>query len=36
MVALQGDKITDVPLEEIAGKRREVDTELCELAKMFY
>jgi 6-phosphofructokinase 1 len=36
MVSLQGDKITDVPLEEVADKRREVDKELCNLARMFY
>jgi len=36
MVALQGDKITDIPLEEIAGKTREVDSDLCDLAKLFY
>ena len=36
MVALQGDKITDVLLEDVAGKRREVDKKLCELAEMFY
>ncbi|MGB9880747.1 MAG: 6-phosphofructokinase, partial [Anaerolineae bacterium] len=36
MVALQGDKITDVPLEEVANKRKEVDPELIELAQLFY
>nr|MBC7246109.1 6-phosphofructokinase [Chloroflexota bacterium] len=36
MVALQGDKITDVPLEEVADKRREVDPDLIELAQLFY
>jgi phosphofructokinase-like protein len=36
MVSLQGNNITDVPLQEIAGRRREVDAELCELASMFY
>ncbi|MBC7233394.1 MAG: 6-phosphofructokinase [Chloroflexi bacterium] len=36
MVALQGDKITDVPLEEIADKRKAVDPELIELAQLFY
>ncbi|MBC7261898.1 MAG: 6-phosphofructokinase, partial [Chloroflexi bacterium] len=36
MVALQGDKITDVPLEEVADKRKEVDPELIELAQLFY
>jgi phosphofructokinase-like protein len=36
MVALQGDKITDVPLEEVADKRKAVDPELIELAQLFY
>ena len=36
MVALQGDKIGDVPLEEVANKRKEVDKDLCALAQMFY
>ena len=36
MVALQGDKIGDVSLAEVAGKRRDVDEQLCELARMFY
>jgi 6-phosphofructokinase len=36
MVAVQGNKITDVPLSEVADKRREVDPDLCELAQMFY
>ncbi|MBM4431049.1 MAG: 6-phosphofructokinase, partial [Chloroflexi bacterium] len=36
MVSLQGDKIVDVPLAEIAHKRREVDQELVDLARIFY
>ncbi len=36
MAALKGDKIIDVPLEDIAHKRREVDEELCQLARIFY
>lgn len=36
MVALQGNKIVDVPLEEVADKRKEVDKDLCDLAQMFY
>ncbi len=36
MVALRGDRIVDVPLEEIAHKRREVDPEWCALARIFY
>jgi len=36
MVCLQGDKITDIPLTEIAHKRREVDQELVDLAQIFY
>ena len=36
MVALQGNRIVAVPLEEIAGKTRGVDAELCAMAEMFY
>ncbi len=36
MVVLRGDKITDVPLAQVAHKRREVDKELCDLAELFY
>jgi 6-phosphofructokinase len=36
MAALRGDRIVDVPLEDIAHKRREVDEELCQLARIFY
>lgn len=36
MAALQGSRIVDVPLEEVANKKREVDDELCALAQMFY
>jgi 6-phosphofructokinase 1 len=36
MVALQGNTITDVDLQEIAHKRREVDKELVDLAAIFY
>jgi phosphofructokinase-like protein len=36
MAALQGSRIVDVPLEEIANKKREVDDDLCDLAQMFY
>ena len=36
MVALQGDTITDIPLEEVAGKQRKVPPDLCALTRMFY
>jgi 6-phosphofructokinase 1 len=36
MVASRGDKITAIPLEEIAGKTKDVDADLCALAEMFY
>ncbi|KPL22849.1 MAG: hypothetical protein AMJ93_06185 [Anaerolineae bacterium SM23_84] len=36
MAAMQGSKIVDVPLQEVANKKREVDEDLCALAQMFY
>ena len=36
MVSLSGDRISDVPIEDVADKRKEVDKELCALAQMFY
>jgi 6-phosphofructokinase len=36
MPALQGSKVVDVPLEEVANKKRQVSDELCALAQMFY
>jgi len=36
MVALRGNRIVNVPLEQIAHRRREVDPELVELAQLFY
>ncbi len=36
MVALKGKKITAVPLKTIVGKRKTVDLELYELAKIFF
>ena len=35
MVALQGNKITSVFLKDVAGKRKTVDLELYEIAKVF-
>lgn len=35
MVALQGNKITSVSLKDVAGKRKTVDLELYEIAKVF-
>lgn len=35
MVALQGNKIVSVPLKDVAGKRKTVDLELYEIAKVF-
>ncbi|UCF50333.1 MAG: 6-phosphofructokinase [Thermoplasmatales archaeon] len=36
MVALQGDKIVPVPLEEATSKSKTVDMELYEIAKLFF
>ncbi len=36
MVAFQGNKVVPVELERIAGRIKEVDLELYELAKIFY
>jgi phosphofructokinase-like protein len=36
MSALQGSQVVDVPLEEVANKKRQVSDELCALAQMFY
>lgn len=35
MVALQGNKIVSVPLKDVIGKRKTVDLELYEIAKIF-
>lgn len=35
MVALQGNKITSVSLKDVAGKRKKVNLELYEIAKVF-
>ncbi|KYK30754.1 MAG: pyrophosphate--fructose-6-phosphate 1-phosphotransferase [Thermoplasmatales archaeon SG8-52-3] len=36
MVALQGDKIVPVPLEEATSKSKTVDMELYEIARLFF
>ncbi|HDN05728.1 MAG TPA: ATP-dependent 6-phosphofructokinase [Candidatus Bathyarchaeota archaeon] len=36
MVALQGNKIVSVPLKEIVGKRKTVNLELYDIAKVFF
>ncbi len=36
MVALQGSKFVSVPLKEVVGKRKTVDLELYEIAKVFF
>jgi 6-phosphofructokinase 1 len=36
MVAIQGNKITSVPLRDVVGKRKTVDLELYEIAKVFF
>lgn len=36
MVALRGTKIESIPLSDIIGKIRQVDTELYEIAKAFF
>jgi phosphofructokinase-like protein len=35
MVALKGNKIVSVPLKDVVGKRKNVDLELYEIAKIF-
>ena len=35
MVALRGNKIVSVPLKDVIGKRKTVDLELYEIAKIF-
>ena len=36
MVALQGNKIVSVPLKDVVGKRKKVDLDLYEIAKVFF
>jgi len=36
MVALQGNKIVSVPLEDVVGKRKTVDLRLYEIARVFF
>jgi 6-phosphofructokinase 1 len=36
MVALQGNKIVSVPLSSVIGKRKTVDSELYEIASVFF
>jgi 6-phosphofructokinase 1 len=36
MVAIQGNKIVSVPLKEVVGKRKTVDLELYDIAKVFF
>ncbi|MBC7129768.1 6-phosphofructokinase [Candidatus Bathyarchaeota archaeon] len=36
MVALRGNRIVSVPLSEVVGKRKTVDLELYEIAKVFF
>ncbi len=36
MAALRGSRVVDVPLQEVANRKREVDEDLCALAQMFY
>lgn len=36
MVALRGNRITSVALKEVVGKRKTVDLELYEIAKVFF
>ncbi|MEM3700774.1 MAG: 6-phosphofructokinase [Candidatus Bathyarchaeia archaeon] len=36
MVALQGNKIVSVPLRDVVGKRKTVNLELYEIAKVFF
>jgi 6-phosphofructokinase 1 len=36
MAGLRGNEVVDVPLEDVANRKREVSAELCALAQMFY
>jgi 6-phosphofructokinase 1 len=36
MVAIKGNKIVSVPLEEVVGKRKTVDLELYDIASVFF
>ncbi|UCE96779.1 MAG: 6-phosphofructokinase [Candidatus Bathyarchaeota archaeon] len=36
MVALQGNKIVSVPLKDVVGKRKTVDLELYDIARVFF
>jgi phosphofructokinase-like protein len=36
MVAIQGNRIVSVPLKEVVGKRKTVDLELYDIAKVFF
>jgi hypothetical protein len=36
MVALRGDKITQIELKEVIGKRKKVNPELLEVAEVFF
>jgi 6-phosphofructokinase len=36
MVAIQGNKIVSVPLKDVIGKRKTVDLELYDVAKVFF
>jgi 6-phosphofructokinase len=36
MVALTGNKVTDVPLEDVVKALKTVDMELYEIAKVFF
>ncbi len=36
MVAIQGNKIVSVPLKDVIGKRRTVDLELYDIARVFF
>lgn len=36
MVSLQGNKVTDVPIEKAVGKMRTVDMELYQIARIFF
>ena len=36
MVALRGNKIVSVPLKDVVGKRKKVDLELYDIAKVFF
>jgi 6-phosphofructokinase 1 len=36
MVAIKGNRIVSVPLEQVVGRRKTVDLELYDMASVFF